>query len=178
MRELSLHILDLVENSVRAGASAILIGITTDSKNDMLEISVEDNGPGFAVPPEKAFDPFYTTKEGKKTGLGLSLFREAAQRAGGNASISNSLYLGGAVVRAKMKLTDIDRSPLGDLASSVAGMVCTNPQIDFQMLISFDGKECFLNSGKIVEESNFDSLAAAESVYEWIKQSLKFIDGL
>ena len=178
MRELSLHILDLVENSVRAGASAILISIAVDSKKDVLEISVEDNGPGFEVPPEKAFDPFYTTKEGKKTGLGLSLFREAAQRAGGNASVGNSLYLGGAAVRAKMKFTDIDRSPLGDLASSVAGMVCTNPQIDFQILLLFDGKECFLSSAKIVEESNFDSLVAAESVYEWIKKSLKFINGL
>ena len=76
MRELSLHILDLVENSVRAGASVIFIGITVDSVRDLLEISVEDNGPGFGVPVEMAFDPFYTTKEGKKTGLGLSLFRE------------------------------------------------------------------------------------------------------
>ena len=170
MRELSLHILDLVENSIRAQATAILISITVDKKKDSLEISIEDNGPGFDIAEEKAFDPFYTTKDGKKTGLGLSLFREAAQRAGGDASIGNSLYLGGAAVRAKMKFTDIDRSPLGDLASSVAGMVCTNPQIDFQILILFDGKESFLSSAKIVEESNFDSLAAAETVYEWVKE--------
>jgi hypothetical protein len=178
MRELSLHILDLVENSIRAQATAVLISITVDQKRDVLEIGIEDNGPGFGVRQETAFDPFYTTKDGKKTGLGLSLFREAAQRAGGNASLGNSLYLGGAAVRAKMKFTDIDRSPLGDLASSVAGMVCTNPQIDFQMLILVDGKECFLSSAKIVEESNFDSLASAEAVYEWTKAALKSVDGL
>ena len=83
MREISLHILDLVENAVRAQSTAILINIITHKKNDLLEISIEDNGPGFNIAEQKAFDPFYTTKDGKRTGLGLSLFREAAQRAGG-----------------------------------------------------------------------------------------------
>jgi hypothetical protein len=173
MRELSLHILDLVENSIRAGASAVLISITVDSGKDVLEISVEDNGPGFEVPEGKAFDPFYTTKDGKKTGLGLSLFRDAAQRADGDASIGRSIYLGGAAVRATMKLGHIDRSPLGDLASSLAGMVCTNPHIDFQVLFVPNDGEYFLSSSKIVEDCNFDSLEAAEKVYNWIKEMLR-----
>jgi hypothetical protein len=173
MRELSLHILDLVENAIRAGASAVLISITVDSKKDLLELSIEDNGPGFEVTSDKAFDPFYTTKNGKRTGLGLSLFREAAQRSGGDATVARSIYLGGAAVRATMKLNDIDRSPLGDMASSIAGMVCTNPGIDFQMLLLVDGKEHFLSSSKVVEECNFDSLEAAEKVYEWTKNALK-----
>jgi sensor histidine kinase regulating citrate/malate metabolism len=172
MRELSLHILDLVENSIRAGASLVFIGITVESEKNFLEIRVEDNGPGFDVPEEKAFDPFYTTKEGKKTGLGLSLFRGTAQRAGGDANAQKSQY-GGAAVRATMQLKHVDRSPFGDVASSLAGMVCTNPQIDFQVYFSLDGKEQFISSAKIVEEKNYDSLAAAEKVYGWVKEVLR-----
>jgi hypothetical protein len=175
MRELSLHILDLIENSVRAGASAVFIGIMADSKKDILQIRIEDNGPGFDVAPEKAFDPFYTTKQGKKMGLGLSLFRSTAQRTGGDAFIERSQLLGGAAVLAVMQLRHVDRSPLGDLASSLAGMVCTNPQIDFQMCFSLDGKEHFLSSAQIVEDCGYDSLDAAEIVYEWVKEALPVV---
>jgi hypothetical protein len=168
MRELSLHILDLAENSIRAGASIVFIGITTDSEKDLLQVSVEDNGPGFCVPVETAFDPFYTTKMGKKMGLGLSLFRGAAQRAGGDAGGGKSPRFEGAAVWATMELRHIDRSPLGDLAGTIAGMVCTNPEIDFQISFCFDGREHFLNSVRVVEESRYDSLKAAENIYEWV----------
>jgi hypothetical protein len=178
MRELSLHILDLVENSVRAGASAISISITADSEKDIMQIDVEDNGPGFDVPAQKAFDPFYTTKEGKKLGLGLSLFSQAAQRAAGQASIGKSTRLGGAAVQATMHLRHIDRSPLGDLARSIAGMVCTNPQIDFHVSLRFDLVERFLSSAEVVEDSNYDSLLAAENVYKWVADALKTANGL
>jgi hypothetical protein len=173
MRELSLHILDLAENSIRAGASIVFIGITTDSEKDLLQVSVEDNGPGFCVPVETAFDPFYTTKTGKKMGLGLSLFRGAAQRAGGDAGGGKSQRFEGATVGATMQLRHIDRSPLGDLAGTVAGMVCTNPQIDFQISFCFDGRKHFLSSIQVVEESGYDSLEAAEKVYEWVVGALR-----
>jgi signal transduction histidine kinase len=172
MRELSLHILDLVENSVRAGASVVYIGVTVDSVKDSLGIVVEDNGPGFGVPVETAFDPFYTTKEGKKMGLGLSLFRGAIERAGGTVWAGRSDRLGGAAIQATMQLSHIDRSPLGNLASSMAGMVCTNPEIDFRVSLNLDGQEHFLSSAHLFEECNYDSLEAAEKVYEWLAAAI------
>jgi hypothetical protein len=172
MRELSLHILDLVENSVRAGASVVFIGVTADDGADSLRICVEDNGPGFGVPAETVFDPFYTTKEGKKMGLGLSLFRGAAERAGGNVWAGPSDMLGGAAIRATMRLGHVDRSPLGNLASSIAGVVCTNPEIDFRVSLNLEGREHFLGSAQLFEESGYDSLATAEKVYDWAEAVL------
>ncbi|HNT89402.1 MAG TPA: ATP-binding protein, partial [Candidatus Hydrogenedentes bacterium] len=72
MRELSLHILDLMENATRAGATVVYVGITENVAQDTLEIVVEDNGPGLPASSDAALDPFYTTKGGKRTGLGLS----------------------------------------------------------------------------------------------------------
>lgn len=78
MHDLSLYLLDILENSVRAGATVIATSIVVERADDALTITVEDDGPGLPVEPEQALDPFFTTKGHKKTGLGLSLFRQAA----------------------------------------------------------------------------------------------------
>jgi anti-sigma regulatory factor (Ser/Thr protein kinase) len=140
MRDLSLHILDLIENSIRAGASIVSISVAQDPAKDLLEISVEDNGRGFSVPAEVATDPFYTTKEGKRTGLGLSLFRAAAERAGGTLEMGKST-LGGAAVKATMRLSHVDRSPMGDLAATISSVVCTRPGLDLWCRLANGGRE-------------------------------------
>jgi hypothetical protein len=131
LRELSLHVLDLVENSVRAGSRVVAVAVEEQPDRDLLAISVEDDGPGLAVEPEQALDPFYTTKEGKRTGLGLSLFRQQVERAGGGVELGRSA-LGGLAVRARLGLAHVDRSPLGDLAGTLAGVVAANPGIEIR----------------------------------------------
>ena len=150
MRDLSLHILDLIENSIAAEATVVALNIVEDAARDALEITVEDNGRGLKVPAEKALDPFYTTKSGKKTGLGLSLFRSAAERANGTLRLSKS-KLGGLCVHASMQLNHIDRSPLGDIAATISSIVCTNPDIDIWCRISNGEREC------VVRLSDFES---------------------
>jgi len=130
VRDLSLHILDLVENSIRAEASIIAVTVDQQPDRDLLRIIIEDNGPGLNVPPDKAVDPFYTTKSGKRTGLGLSLFKATAELAGGTLTLSQS-PLGGLAVEATMQLRHIDRLPLGDLSASLFSVALTNPHIDF-----------------------------------------------
>ncbi len=103
LRELSLHVLDLVENSLRAGAGVVEVGVEEQPDRDLLAITVEDDGPGLAVDPAQALDPFYTTKEGKRTGLGLSLFRQQVEMAGGGVELGRSA-LGGLAVRARLGL--------------------------------------------------------------------------
>ena len=83
MHDLSLYVLEMIENSLRAGAGTVAVRVWVEPPRDELTIVVEDDGPGLDVSVEQATDPFYTTKAGKRTGLGLPLFREAAEAAGG-----------------------------------------------------------------------------------------------
>lgn len=138
MHELSLHILDLLENAVRAGATRVRVSVAEDPAEDCLEIAVEDDGPGLPVSPEEAADPFYTTVGAKRTGLGLSLFRGAAEEAGGTLEVGPS-ELGGTAVRATMALDHVDRKPLGDLASSLLAIACTHPEVEVQCFVQWPG---------------------------------------
>jgi len=149
MHDLSLYLLDILENSVRAGATVIGTTITADRAADELTITIEDDGPGLPVEPEQALDPFFTTKSNKKTGLGLSLFRQAAEAAGGGLSVGRSDELGGVAVRAWMRLGNVDRPPLGDIAASIATMVVTNPEIEFRVDLTDDGARTSLRGADI-----------------------------
>ncbi len=145
MRELSLHILDLIENSLAAGARTIEIAVTADAAGDRLTIEVDDDGRGFAVPPAVALDPFYSTKSGKRTGLGLSLFAASCQRAGGPLELGRS-PLGGAQVKATMQLGHIDRAPMGDLGATFTAMAVTNPSVELRLRLFAGGQEAFFRS--------------------------------
>jgi anti-sigma regulatory factor (Ser/Thr protein kinase) len=179
MRELSLHILDIIENSIRAGASIIAVGITENVVEDLLEITVEDNGSGLNIPVQDALDPFHTTKDGKRTGLGLSLFRAAAEQAGGNLAIEKS-DLGGVAVRVSMNLSHIDRRPLGDLAATLSSVVCTNPDLDLWCRFSSGGPECMVRVSDVARELQVNErcgLAIARRVSEKIRNGLAAMSG-
>ena len=178
MRDLSLHILDLIENSIRAEASVISVTIAEDPAADSLAIVVEDNGPGLSVPPEKAADPFYTTKSGKRTGLGLSLLRGAAERAEGGLTLGTSA-LGGLAVTATMRLGHVDRSPMGDLAATFSSVVCTNPGLDLRCRFRVGEREWVVRSSDVAKElpaGERCGLAVARRVSERIKAGLAAIE--
>jgi len=149
LREIALHILDLVENSIRAGAAVIEVSVEEEPDRDLLCVAVEDDGPGLPVPGERAADPFFTTKEGKKTGLGLSMLKFRAEQAGGSFCLSRSA-LGGLAVRASMPLSNVDRSPLGDLAATMASVVCTNPDIELRSRLRVGSREWSVSTADIV----------------------------
>lgn len=177
MRELSLHILDLIENSIRAGASVISVTVDEKEVEDTLEIVVEDNGRGLSVPAETAMDPFYTTKNGKRTGLGLSLFRATAEQAGGTLRIGRS-SLGGVAVRAIMQLSHIDRQPMGDLAATLSSVVCTNPHLDLWCRLISSRGEYLVRVSDVAQEFGANErcgLALARRVSEKIKTGLTAI---
>ena len=149
MRELSLHILDLIENAVRAGATVIAVSVEEEPGSDLLVISVEDDGPGLAVGADTAADPFFTTKEGKKTGLGLSLLKFRAEQSGGCFRLERS-GLGGLAVRASMPLSHVDRSPLGDLAATLASVVCTCPGVELRSRLRVGKREWNVSTSDIL----------------------------
>jgi len=138
MHDLSLYLLELLENSVRAGAGRVHIDLFMDRATDELRLAVDDDGHGLEAAPERVVDPFYTSKPGKKTGLGLSLLRAEAQAAAGDLSVGASPTLGGARVEAHMQLGHVDRVPLGDLAASIAVTAVTNPDVEFTVTLRGD----------------------------------------
>ncbi len=131
MEDLSLHILDIVENSIAAGAGRVEIIILEDIKRDIFSIEIKDNGRGIDRETlKKVADPFYTTRTTRKVGLGLSLLSQSAKEAEGDISIASEKDVG-TVVHAYFKRSHIDRKPLGNIADTLIALIAGNPEIDF-----------------------------------------------
>ena len=126
----------------------IAVSVEEEPDRDLLRVAVEDDGPGLGVAGETAVDPFYTTKEGKKTGLGLSMLKFRAEQAGGSFRLERS-PLGGLAVRAEMPLSNVDRSPLGDLAATLASVACTNPEVELRSLLRVGSSEWAVSTAEI-----------------------------
>ena len=131
MRELSLHILDIVENSTRAGAQQVFITLAEDADKDTLTLEVKDDGRGMSTEIQgKVLDPFYTTKTVRRVGLGLPMLAQAAERTGGRL-VLESHEGKGTHVNVTFGLSHIDRQPLGDMAGTMVSMIAGNTDVDF-----------------------------------------------
>ena len=160
MQELSLNVLDVAENSVRANASLVEITVEEDTAADRLAIVIRDNGKGMT--PEQVqtvIDPFYTTRTTRKVGLGVPFFRMAAQLSGGDLTIQSRVGEGTAVT-ATFGLTSIDRMPLGDINGTIATLVQCNPGIDWLYTRRKDGREMVMDTRQfreVLEDMPLDS---------------------
>lgn len=129
MKELALHILDVAENGIAAGADRLEITIEESRRANRMVIVIEDNGRG--VPPDimgRITDPFYTTRTTRRVGLGLSLFENTANQCDGALKIESEPG-GGTRVTASMAYDHIDRPPLGDMASTLMTLIYGNPDV-------------------------------------------------
>ena len=132
MQDLSLHILDVVENAVASHAAHVAIRITEDPDKDQMVVEIEDDGDGIpAHLVEKVVDPFFTTRTTRKVGLGLSLLQQAARACEGDLQVQSTPGEG-TLVRAQFRYNHIDLKPLGDMASTMVTLVVGNPHMDFQ----------------------------------------------
>ena len=123
MRELSLHILDALENSLEAGATAIELVIEEDMRADRLTITVRDNGRGMSeAQVDRIFDPFFTTRTTRHVGLGVPLFKAAAQRCNGDLTVTSQPGAG-TTLRATFQHSHIDRAPLGDIQGTLLAVI-------------------------------------------------------
>ncbi len=130
MKELSLHILDIVMNSVRANASEIRVEIIEDTYKDLLSIIITDNGFGMDEEMVKSvLDPFTTTRTTRKVGLGIPLFKANAEACNGHFTITSKLNIG-TTVTANFQLSNIDRPILGDIAIVMTMVFCSHPDIE------------------------------------------------
>jgi signal transduction histidine kinase len=131
MIDLAAHILDIAENSVRAGARLIEINIDEDTANDSLSIEIIDDGQGMKEEDiKKVLDPFYTTKTVRRVGLGLPLLADATQRSGGHLNLE-SKEGNGTTIKATFGLSHVDRQPMGDIISTLIILIAGNSDVDF-----------------------------------------------
>jgi anti-sigma regulatory factor (Ser/Thr protein kinase) len=152
VREMSLHIMDIAENGIGAGASIIDIEVTEDRDANLLAVRIRDNGRG--IPEDlldKVTDPFYTTRTTRRVGLGLSLFREASRRCEGEFEIK-SREGQGTEVFATFRRDHIDLAPLGDMAGSLTTLIVGSPQVDFVYTHEVDGKVFRLDTREMKQE--------------------------
>ncbi|MPQ47357.1 ATP-binding protein [Marinifilum sp. N1E240] len=131
MKDLSMHIMDIIQNSVRAEASLVELEIKESLKDDLFSISIKDDG--FGMSEEllaKVTDPFFTTRTTRKVGLGLSLLKQNAEQTGGKMELS-SVEGEGTCLKAVFSHSHLDRPSLGDIAGTMVLLVGANPEMDF-----------------------------------------------
>lgn len=127
MKEISLHILDIAENSVNAGAAEIQILVAENIKNDELVVTIKDNGCGMdAEKIKRITDPFVTSRTTRKVGLGIPFFKAAAEACEGSFEITSELGQG-TLISVRFRHSHIDRMPLGDLKGTFLNLLIGNP---------------------------------------------------
>lgn len=178
MTELSLHILDIAQNSVKAGTKNIGIDIFEDVQNDIFKIVISDDGSGMDEEFLKnVTDPFKTTRTTRKVGMGLSLFKNAAEITGGSFCIKSELGRG-TEVAASFVHSSIDRQPLGDIASTITTLIGSDENIDYKYTHTYNGKVFEFETSKIKEIMQGVSLNTPEVITwidEYINEGLKDI---
>lgn len=172
MKELSLYILDITMNSVRAGASDI--GITLIEKNNILDMYITDNGCGMtAEQVEKLSNPFFTTRTTRKVGLGVPFLRMLAEMTGGNVSIKSvpesESEDHGTEVHAVFHTDHIDFVPLGDIVETVITLIQGSPDVNFVYLHETDAGQVRLSVPEIKAVLGEDIPLSSFEVLEWIK---------
>ena len=147
MKEISLNILDIAENSVKAGAA--LTEISIEETETKLSVSIKDNGCGMDEETlNRVTDPFYTTRTTRKVGLGIPLFKEAAEQTGGSFSIW-SRENRGTHTMAVFNKDHLDCMPLGDIVSTVTTLIQGHPDSDFLFTHKIGDKEIRLDTREL-----------------------------
>ncbi len=178
MKELSLNVLDITENSVKAGAT--LISITITETDETLTLSVSDNGCGMREEILRGvMDPFYTTRTTRKVGLGIPLLKLAAEQTGGYVTITSrheSEYpdAHGTTTTALFFKNHIDFTPMGDIVSTVTTLIQGSPTIDFEFRhTTGDGREILLDTRQMREILGAEIPLNDPEVLRWIAQYLQ-----
>ncbi|MFN3410707.1 MAG: ATP-binding protein [Exilispira sp.] len=173
MEELSLHILDIVENSVAANATKVIIEIILNE--NFILIKIKDNGIGIDKELLQQIEsPFYTSKKERKVkvGLGIPLFKFSAIQSGGSFKI-DSKKGEFTEIEATFKLDNIDRPPLGNIYDTILGIIIAHQNVDFEIKIENNGKVYKFSTEKIREIIGEDIPFTYPDIYEFICKDLE-----
>jgi anti-sigma regulatory factor (Ser/Thr protein kinase) len=171
MEDLSLHLLDIAENAVAAGATLVRIAVNENEQRNRLSFRVTDNGRGMSrEEKERALDPFFTTKR-KRTGLGLPLLAQTAGLCGGRVVIE-SAPKGGTTVTARFRFGHIDRPPLTKMAETMMALVFGHPEVGFIYRHTRNGRRFDFRRRGLPAESGAGRAPAPAEILA-VKNSLK-----
>lgn len=175
MKELSLNILDIAENSVKAEAK--LTEISIEETDESLILTITDNGCGMTEETLKTVtDPFYTTRTTRKVGMGLPLLKMEAELTGGNIQVSSKHISDypdehGTCVCAEFNKNHIDFTPLGDIVSTITTLIQGHPEKDFLFTHTTENYEVSLDTRElrmVLEDVPLNSY----EVIKWIEENL------
>ena len=152
MKDLSMHIMDILQNSTRAKATEITLEVLLDTEKDTLTLVFKDNGCGMSAETvQKVIDPFYTSRTTRKVGLGLPLLKQNAEMTGGSMHIESKEGVG-TTVTAVFGLTHLDTPPMGDLAGTIVLTISAYPDIRFIFHYKLDDEVDYVLDTKEVNE--------------------------
>ena len=172
MKDLSLHILDIVENAISAKAKRIDILVNEEPKEDRLVIEIKDDGIGMDEEvSQKAVDPFFTTRTSRRVGLGLSLMAQATQEAEGSLRIESELGKG-TKVTATFQYHHIDRKPLGSMVETMTTLLVGNSELNLSYVHQKEGNSYILESRGLKERFK-DRPFTDPEVIQWLRKHLK-----
>lgn len=178
MNDLSMHILDIVQNSISAGATMVTLTVDESPAEDLLTIAVGDNGRGMT--PEQVSrlaDPFFTSRTTRRVGMGIPLLMDSARQSGGDVRIESEPGKG-TEVTAVFGYSNIDRPPLGDVANALMLLVSSNPDLDFLFTYRYDGEVYLFNTADVREifgEDALENLTIIRNLEKMIKDNMREI---
>ena len=172
MRELSLNVMDIAQNSIAAAATQIQMEVVERTDAHTLTIGIYDNGCGMTDEQVKSvLDPFYTTRTTRKVGMGVPLFKMAAEQTGGTLTVSSKVGIG-TNIKAVFHTDSVDFTPLGDMASTVTTLVSMNTEIQFLYRHKVDKKEFVFDTAEIREILG-DVPLSEPAVMQWMREFIE-----
>ncbi len=172
MKDLSMHIMDILQNSTRAGATEVTLEVLENAAADTLTIRFIDNGCGMdAETVQKVINPFFTTRTTRKVGLGLPLLKQNTEQTGGSLDIQSEKGKG-TTVTAVFGLTHLDRPPMGDLAGTVVLTASAYPNIRFIFHYQNDKVDYVFDTKEVNEALDGISIQEPE-VIEYLKEMIE-----
>ncbi|MCF0146733.1 MAG: ATP-binding protein [Eubacterium sp.] len=176
MPEISLNILDVAENSVRAGAAHVGIDVVIETKSDTLAVTITDDGKGMTEEQvRQVTDPFFTTRTTRRVGLGVPFFKMAAELSGGSFSI-DSVPGEGTKVKAVFGLSHVDRMPLGDMTSTMHTLITMHEDIAFLYRYVYDEDSFQLDTAEMREilgDISFTDPEISQYIREYLSENEK-----
>ena len=173
MKDISLHILDIVQNSVVAKSSLIEIDIFENIIDDKLEIKITDNGIGMNEETlRKVLDPFFTTRKTRNVGLGLSLMKANCLNTGGSFQI-DSIEGQGTTVKAVFVYSNIDRPPLGNIPQTISTILMSEESFDLTLTYSVDQDSFEFSTIEVKEMLDEDIDFKDYEISNWIESFIE-----